>query len=41
MFFTDMLKQADLGDPFDEDTLRRICTAAEAWLDNFDLTGIE
>ena len=41
MFFTDMLKQAGLGDPFDEDTLCRICTAAEAWLDQYDLTGIE
>ena len=41
MFFTDMLKEAGLGDPFDEDTLRRICAAAETWLDNFDLTGIE
>ena len=41
MFFTDMLKQAGLGDPFDEDTLRRICAAAEDWLDHYDLTGIE
>lgn len=41
LFFTDLLKQAGLGDPFDEDTLRRICTAAEKWLDHFDLTGIE
>ena len=41
LFFTDLLKVAGLGDPFDEDTLRRICTAAEKWLDNFDLTGIE
>ena len=41
MYFTDLLKEAGLGDPFNEDTLRRICTAAEKWLDNFDLTGIK
>ena len=41
MFFTDLLKAADLGNPFDADTLRRICAAAEVWLDHYDLTGIE
>lgn len=41
MFFTDLLKEAGLGDPFDEDTLRRICAAAEVWLENYDMTGIE
>ena len=41
MFFTDMLKEAGLGNPFDADTLRRICAAAEKWLDNYDLSGIE
>ncbi|MBR4971360.1 MAG: M3 family oligoendopeptidase [Oscillospiraceae bacterium] len=41
LFFTDMLKESGLGDPFDEDTLRRICAAAEVWLDHYDLTGIE
>ena len=41
LFFTDLLKEAGLGDPFDEATLRRICAVAEAWLDNYDLTGIE
>ena len=41
MFFTDLLKEAGLGNPFDADTLRRICAAAETWLDNYDLTGIE
>ena len=40
MFFADLLKEAGLGNPFDADTLRRICAAAETWLDNFDLTGI-
>lgn len=41
MFFTDLLKEAGLGNPFDEETLRRVCAAAEAYLDNYDLTGIE
>ena len=41
MFFTDLLKEAGLGDPFDEATLRRICAAAEVWLENYDMTGIE
>ena len=41
MFFTDLLKEAGLGNPFDADTLRRICAAAEKWLDNYDLSGIE
>ena len=41
MFFTDLLKEAGLGNPFDADTLRRICAAAETWLDDYDLTGIE
>ena len=40
MFFTDLLAEAGLGNPFDADTLRRICAAAEVWLDNYDLTGI-
>lgn len=41
MFFTDLLKEAGLGNPFDEETLRRVCKAAEEYLDNYDLTGIE
>jgi len=41
MYFTDLLAEAGLGNPFDADTLRRICAAAEKWLDNYDLTGIE
>ena len=41
MVFTDLLKEAGLGNPFDAETLRRICAAAEAYLDNYDLTGIE
>ena len=38
--FTELLKEAGLGDPFDEETLRRVCTAADAYLDDYDLTGI-
>lgn len=41
MVFTDLLKEAGLGNPFDAETLRRICAAAEKYLDNYDLTGIE
>ena len=41
MVFTDLLKEAGLGNPFDADTLRRICAAAEKYLDEYDLTGIE
>jgi len=41
MVFTDLLKEAGLGNPFDAETLRRICAAAETWLDNYDLSGIE
>ena len=41
MVFTDLLKEAGLGNPFDEETLRRVCAAAEEYLENYDLTGIE
>ena len=41
MFFTDLLKEAGLGNPFDEETLRRVCEAADKYLDAYDLTGIE
>ena len=41
MVFTDLLKEAGLGNPFDAETLRRICAAAEKYLDEYDLTGIE
>ena len=41
MVFTDLLKEAGLGNPFEEDTLRRVCAAAEQYLDNYDLSGIE
>ena len=41
MVFTELLKEAGLGNPFNEETLRRVCAAAEAYLDDYDLTGIE
>ena len=41
MVFTELLKEAGLGNPFDEATLRRVCAAAEAYLDDYDLAGIE
>ena len=39
--FTGLLETAGLPSPFDEATLRGVCTAAADWLDRFDLTGIE
>ena len=39
--FTELLEKAGLGNPFEEETLRRVCTAADAYLENYDLTGIE
>ena len=41
MVFTDLLKEAGLGDPFDEETLKRVCAAADKYLSEYDLTGIE
>lgn len=41
MVFTDLLKEAGLGSPFDEGTLQSICAQAKKWLDEYDLTGIE
>ncbi len=38
--FTDLLKNAGLESPFDEETLRGVCEKAKAYLDEFDLTGI-
>ena len=38
--FTDLLKNADLKSPFEEETLRSVCRQAEKFLDDFDLTGI-
>ena len=39
--FTDLLESAGLGNPFDEATLRRVCEAADKYLADYDLTGIE
>ena len=39
--FTQLLQEAGLGDPFQEDTLRRVCAAADSYLKDYDLTGIE
>ena len=39
--FTELLANAGLQSPFDEDFLRAVCETAKQWLDNFDLTGIE
>jgi M3 family oligoendopeptidase len=41
MVFTDLLKASGLGNPFDEATLRRVCEAADQYLADYDLTGIE
>ena len=41
MVFTDLLQAAGLGNPFDEATLRRVCEAADKYLADYDLTGIE
>ena len=38
--FTDLLKNADLKSPFEEETLRGVCSQAEEFLDAFDLSGI-
>ncbi|MCD7917204.1 MAG: M3 family oligoendopeptidase, partial [Clostridiales bacterium] len=38
--FTELLKNAGLASPFDENCLRAVSQAAREWLANFDLTGI-
>lgn len=38
---TELLKNAGLHSPFDEECLKTVCEAAKKWLDGFDLTGIE
>lgn len=38
--FTELLKNAELKSPFDEECLRGVCEAANEWLSKFDLTGI-
>ena len=41
MTFTELLHEAGLGNPFDAETLKRICLAANRYLENYDLSGIE
>lgn len=36
--FTELLKNAELDSPFDENTLRSVCEKAKAYLDNFNIT---
>ena len=38
--FTELLRNAGLESPFDENCLRGVCQMASVWLDGFDLTGI-
>ena len=39
--FVDLLKNAGLATPFDEECLKSVCETATQWLDSYDLTGIE
>ena len=39
--FTDLLAHAGMTSPFDEGCLKAICERATAWLESYDLTGIE
>ena len=39
--FVDLLKNADLKTPFDEECLKEVCETATRWLENFDLAGID
>lgn len=39
--FTELLKNAGLESPFEENCLRTVCETAKSWLDSYDLTGIE
>ncbi len=38
--FVELLKNAGLDTPFDENTLKGVCEVADNWLENYDLTGI-
>ena len=38
--FTELLKNAGLESPFEENCLRTVCEAAGNWLDNFDLSAL-
>ena len=39
--FSELVEHAGLVSPFDEACLKGICEKASAWLDSYDLTGIE
>ena len=39
--FTELLKTADLGSPFEETTLKGICEKAAKFLEDFDMTGLD
>lgn len=39
--FTELLKHADLESPFDGECLRKVCERAGAYLDQYDLSGID
>ena len=41
LVFTELLREAGLGNPFQEETLKRVCAAADKYLSDYDLTGIE
>ena len=41
MVFTDLLQTAGLGNPFQEETLKKVCEAADKYLSDYDLSGIE
>ena len=39
--FTDLLANAGLGSPFDQEFMRSVCARAGEWLRTYDLSGIE
>ena len=39
--FTELLKNADLQSPFDENTLKEVCAKVDAFLSSYDMTGVE
>ncbi len=38
--FVELLQNAGLASPFEEETLKAVCDKAKQWLDSYDLTGI-
>ena len=41
MTFRELIANAGMESPFDEECLRTVCAAADRWLDGYDMTGIE